>query len=144
MPAAYKRDELQFQYPDGWAIDEDPPHGVPRTVSVTATNGAYWSAMIYELSAANEEDLKREYVETFQDEYEDLEHHAVAVQIGQETVEAIDLQFYCLDFLVHSRLFVRDIGNHRVLIAWQAEDRDFDDLEQVFAAITVSAMLGTG
>ena len=140
MPAIYERDELKFQYPDSWKIDEDPTGGVPRTVSVTAENGAYWSAMICDLASSSEDDLKREYVETFQQEYEDLEFDPVEVAIGEEKLPALDMQFYCLDFLVHSRLLVRQIGNHRVLIAWQAEDRDFDSLEPVFAAITFSAI----
>lgn len=140
MPASYDRDELKFQYPDNWKIDEDPARGIPRTISVTAQNGAYWSAMIYELSSSSEEDLKREYVRTLQREYEDFEFEPVEVVIGGERLDALDMQFYCLDFLVHSRLIVRQIGKHRVLIAWQAEDRDFDALEAVFAAITYSAM----
>jgi hypothetical protein len=140
MPAIYERDELTFQYPDNWKIDEEPSAGIPRTVSVTAGSGAYWSAMIYDLSSSSEQDLQREYVETFQQEYEDLEFEPVEIAIGEEKLNALDLQFYCLDFLVHSRCMIRQIGNYRVLIAWQAEDRDFDSLEPVFAAITFSAI----
>lgn len=139
MTAIYDREELKFQYPEGWTVDEDPRQGVPRTVSVTADSGAYWSATICELSESGEA-LQKEYLETYHQEYEDLELAPVEIAVGERKMTALDLQFYCLDFLVHSRLIVQQIGNHRVLIAWQAEDRDFDALEPVFAAITFSAM----
>ena len=139
MTAVYDREELTFQYPETWKMEEDPSSGVPRTVSVTAENGAYWCAMIYDMEVSDD-DLKQQYLTTFQKEYDDVETDAVVVSVGELQLDAIDMQFYCLDFLVHSRLMVRRIGNHRVLITWQAEDRDFDSLEPVFAAITFSAL----
>ena len=140
MTAVYDREELRFRYPENWLIDEDPSSGVPRTISVTANNGAFWSATIYDESSSAQE-LQKEYLETFQAEYEDLEMDPVEIKVGDQYISALDLQFYCLDFLVHSRLIVREIGSYRVLIAWQAEDRDFDELEPIFEAITLSAMI---
>ena len=139
MTAVYDREELTFQYPENWKFEEDPKNGIPRTISVTSKAGAYWSATICD-SARSTKELKQEYLETFKQEYEDLEMHAVEFEIGKQTMEGLDLQFYCLDFLVHSRLIIQLIGQHRVLIAWQAEDRDFDKLEPIFAAITFSAV----
>lgn len=140
MTAVYKRDDIRFQYPENWKIDEDPSSGVPRTISVTATNGAFWAATIYDENSSPEE-LQKEYLETFEAEYEDLEMDPVEIKVGDQDLPALDLQFYCLDFLVHSRLIVRQIGGYKVLIAWQAEDRDFDKLEPIFEAITFSAMV---
>ena len=140
MTAVYDREELRFRYPENWLIDEDPSSGVPRTISVTANNGAFWSATIYDESSSAQE-LQKEYLETFQAEYEDLEMDPVEIKVGDQYISALDLQFYCLDFLVHSRLIVREIGSYRVLIAWQAEDRDFGELEPIFEAITFSAMI---
>ena len=48
MPAKYDRDGFAFQYPDNWVLEEDPSDGLPRTVSVTAESGAFWSLSIYD------------------------------------------------------------------------------------------------
>ena len=137
--ARYNRDGISFQYPENWELEEDPPQGVPRTISVTAKDGAFWSATVYQAAGAIEE-LEKEYVNTFCQEYEEVELDPVQVLVGGHRLGALDLQFYCLDFLVHSRLIAQHIGDHFLLITWQAEDRDFDKLEQVFSAITFSAL----
>lgn len=139
MPAKYSRDEIAFQYPENWEIDEDPPQGIPRTISITADDGAFWSATIY-LADQPLKELQYQFVDTLESEYDDLEIDDIEFKLGDETILATDFQFYCLDFLVHSRLIVTTVGKHHVLIAWQAEDRDFDKLEPVFKAITFSLL----
>lgn len=137
--AKYDRDGIVFQYPENWQLDEDPPQGVPRTISVTSDAGAFWSVTVYDRTQHVDE-LKREYLQTLQQEYEDAELDAVQLTLGSLKLDAVDLQFYCLDFLVHSRLLVLEHELHCLLVAWQAEDRDFDKLEPVFSAITFSIL----
>jgi hypothetical protein len=141
MTAKYDRDGISFQYPDNWAFEEDPKTGFPRTVSVTSEDGAFWSATLY-LQDQPLKQLQHQYIETLEQEYEEVEIDDVEFPLGDETIRATDLQFYCLDFLVHSRLIATQVGRHQALIAWQAEDRDFDKLEPVFQAITFSLFQG--
>jgi len=139
MTAKYDRDGVTFLYPENWSLEEHPLQGLPRTVSVTSPVGAYWSATVY----GDDEPLERlqeQYVETFRQEYDDVELDLTKIGVGTETLSVLDIQFHCLDFLVHSRLIARRVGKHHVLIAWQAEDRDFDELEPVFTAITFTAI----
>ena len=137
MTAKYDRDGITFQYPENWSLEEEPKTGFPRTISITAADGAFWAATLY-LSDQPLKQLQHQYIETLEQEYDDVEIDDVEFPLGDETILATDLQFYCLDFLVHSRLIVTELGTHHVLIAWQAEDRDFDKLEAVFKAITFS------
>lgn len=139
MTAKYERDGITFQYPENWTLDEDPKTGTPRTISVTSDEGAFWSASLY-LTDQPLKELQQQYVEALEAEYEDLEIDDVEFQLGSETILATDFQFYCLDFLVHSRLIVTQIGKYHVLIDWQAEDRDFDKMEPVFMAVTFSLL----
>ena len=139
MTATYDRDGIRFQYPENWELDEDPKTGFPRTISLTAADGAFWSACFYMTDQPLKE-LQHQYVEALEAEYEDLEIDDVEFPLADETILATDFQFYCLDFLVHSRLIVTELGRFHVLISWQAEDRDFDKLEDVFKAITFSTL----
>jgi hypothetical protein len=139
MTAKYDRDGITFQYPENWSLEEDPRTGVPRTISVTSDQGAFWSAALY-LTDQPLTQLQHQYVEALEEEYEEVEIDDVEFKLGGEEIFATDFQFYCLDFLVHSRLIVTQIGRLHVLISWQAEDRDFDQLEAVFMAITFSVL----
>ena len=139
MTAKYDRDGITFQYPENWSLGEDPRTGIPRTISVTSAQGAFWSATLY-LTDQPLTQLQHQYVEALEEEYEEVEIDDVEFKLGDEEILATDFQFYCLDFLVHSRLIVTQIGRLHVLISWQAEDRDFDQLEAVFMAITFSVL----
>lgn len=139
MTAKYDRDGISFQYPENWEFEEEPRSGFPRTITLTSPDGAFWSASFY-LSDQTLKQLQHQYVETIEAEYEEVEIDDVEFELGDETILATDLQFYCLDFLVHSRVIVTRLGRHHVLISWQAEDRDFDKLESVFKAITFSTL----
>ena len=133
----YDRDGIAFQYPENWLFEEEPKTGIPRTISVTSEDGAFWSAAFY-LTDQPLKQLQHEYIETLEQEYDEVEIDDIEFKLADETILATDLQFYCLDFLVHSRLIATTVGRYNVLISWQAEDRDFDSLEAVFKAMTFS------
>lgn len=139
MTAKYERDGIVFQYPENWSFEEEPRSGLPRTISVTSEEGAFWSMTLYSADQPLKE-LQHLYIETLEQEYEEVEIEDVEFPLGDETILATDLQFYCLDFLVHSRVIATQVGAFQALIAWQAEDRDFDKFEAVFQAITFSML----
>lgn len=139
MTAKYERDGIAFQYPENWSFEEEPRNGFPRTISVTSEDGAFWSTSLY-LADQSLKELQHLYIETLEQEYEEVEVDDVEFPLGDETILATDLQFYCLDFLVHSRVIATRLGAYQALIAWQAEDRDFDKFEPVFQAITFSML----
>ena len=50
------------------------------------------------------------------------------------------MNFYCLDFLVTSQVRALRHGHAVYLLTYQAEDREFDQLADVFRAITASML----
>ena len=142
MPAKYDRDGFAFQYPDNWVLEEDPSDGLPRTVSVTAESGAFWSLSIYD-DGTPPAILQQQTIEALSQEYEGVETDELEIELMTQQVDATDLQFYCLDFLIHARLIPIARGNYSALLIWQAEDREFDQLETVFQAITISMISET-
>ena len=139
MTAQYNRDGIAFQYPENWSFEEEPKTGFPRTISVTSADGAFWSAALY-LTDQPLKELQHQYIDALEQEYDEVEIDDVEFDLVDETILATDLQFYCLDFLCHSRLIVTQFGRYHVLLSWQAEDCDFDQLEPVFKAITFSLL----
>jgi hypothetical protein len=55
-----------------------------------------------------------------------------------EDAENWELSFFCLDFLVSTRLSVFHHDQATVAVLCQAETREFDSLAMVFKAITLS------
>ena len=71
-------------------------------------------------------------------EYADLECHPATEPIGNETAEGIDLWFSCLDFVVTAQLRCFRRGHATYFLFYQAEDREFQQMHQVFRAMTES------
>ena len=64
--------------------------------------------------------------------HEDIAFSDVAEAVGY------DMDFCCLDFIITSRTRSFRLGNWTLLMLCQAENREFEQLEDVFHAITLS------
>jgi hypothetical protein len=137
MTAIYNRSGLHFMYPENWELAEDSVDTVPRSILLQAPSGAFWSLDIHPFSVSDEE-LLQHVVEAMRGEYPDLEAQPADEQIAGESASGYNLFFYCLDFIVAARVRALRLGHATYLWMYQAEDRDFDQLEPVFRAITVS------
>lgn len=140
MTSSFDR-ELRFQYPENWQLEEDPATGVPRTISVTAPSGAFWSVTLLLRQNLALDEMLEQYIETLDAEYSGVEQEPITEKIGQlPELDGRDVQFFCLDLLVRSRVLTTVKGPYHLLICWQAEDREFDLLEPVFRAISFSCL----
>jgi len=139
MTAAYDQSGLRFLYPENWALDNREDTGQPWSVSVHSPTGAFWSLTVYDgsrdLDKLGEEMLavlKTDYAESF------FESEAVQQDIAGHAATGFDMDFFYLDFQVSARLRIFRLGQHVCLVLYQAEERDFAELERVFEAITHS------
>jgi len=138
MPAIFDKLGIKFLYPDDWtlelATDEDE-----KGVTVYSPGGAFWSVVI----RGGDEDpaeLAKVAVAAIGDEYTDVDTEAVEEMIGRQELVGYDLNFYCLDLTntAQIRAFRRD--GRTLLMLWQAEDREFDEVSNIFRAITTSLL----
>ena len=139
MTAAYHQSGFRFLYPENWTLDNREDTGQPWSVSVHSPTGAFWSLTVYDgsrdLDKLGEEmlaALKTDYDESF------FESQAVQQDIVGHASRGFDIAFFYLDFLVSTKLRIFRIGQHACLVLYQAEDRNFRQLERVFEAITHS------
>jgi hypothetical protein len=107
----------------------------------TPDGNAFWSLHVYEADSDPDELLK-ETVSNLNQTYPDVEISSYAGDFPDLPVSALETVFYCLDFLVRVRLQVVSVDDYQMLFWFQAEDRDFDRLELVFKAISVSLLSG--
>lgn len=137
MPATYDRFGIRFLYPENWSVSEDQVDLRAPSVSLATPGGGFWSLHVHG-ATADPHELLAEVVRTMQQEYESLEAEEVAESIGGFDAVGRDMDFYCLDLIVSARARCFRAGQRMLLILYQAEQREFDDLEPVFRAITLS------
>jgi hypothetical protein len=141
MPARFDHLGISFQYPENWQLDQaDAMQGAP-SVTVYSPGGAFWSVMIHPRSA-DPARLAKAATDAMRQEYEELEAEPVNETLAGHDAVGYDLNFYYLDLT--NTASVRSLRTRRqtYTIFYQAEDREFNEVEKVFQAITVSLMDG--
>lgn len=137
MTATYDKQGIRFLYPENWKIVDEGDEGWPRTVSVESPSGGYWSLHIYPPNFRSH-DLCDQALGTMRSEYEGLESHEVSEELFEYQSVGYDLSFFCLDFLVVCQIRSIRVGGHPILLITQAESREFEAQQLVYAAMTKS------
>lgn len=138
MTATYDKHGLHFLYPENWRLSDEGWPEFPCSISLESPDGnAFWSVHVYHLHSDPDEILNNT-IQTLKETYPDLEISKCPPDFDCPVDSAIELMFYCLDFLIRTRLQVITTTQYRVLFWYQAEDRQFDQLELVFRAISTS------
>jgi len=140
MPAQFHRSDLSFFYPDNWAVDEDEVSG-GRSVTVYSPGGGFWSVAVYH-DLADPSHLADAALEAMQKEYKDLEVQPVAETLAGRQMSGYDLNFFLLDFTNTAQIRSVQYDRMAYTILCQAEDREFEQMQRVFQAITVSLLNG--
>lgn len=139
MPANYDKIGAGFLYPDNWQVVEEDLNGEPETVTLQSPTSGFWSLSRYgnEVAAV---DLVDEAVATMRGEYDDIETGLLHEEFGGHESIGVEMRFYCLDLLVVSQIrgIVIDKATH--LLFCQAEDREFEELDLIFRAVTTSLL----
>ncbi len=137
MPRTFSKFGISFLYPDNWTPDEQGAEGEADSVTVYSPGGAFWSVSIHSVSA-DPENLAEAAVKAMQAEYRDLEQESNDQVVAGHQVHGFDLAFSYLDLT--SSAMVRSLRTPEAayVVFYQAEDREYCQLEQVFAAITKS------
>ena len=141
MTAVYEKSDVRFMYPENWEITDEERVEWPRSVSLQSPGGGFWQLMIYEPDSEPAE-LTEQVVEAMSKEYESLEAAPHTERFADIEAAGYDMFFYCLDLVINSRAVAMRTGRWTLLLVWQAEDREFEQLEPVFRAITHSLLEG--
>ena len=140
MPAQFDDFGIRFLYPDNWQIAEREENEGDRGATLDLPGGGFFS--IERTDAAGVKELVDGLVETIAADYEGLERDDCSWEAVPEGTSVTELRFYYLDLLIVSRLVVvpaelldQRLDDEVLVIQMQAESRDFDKNEPVFAAI---------
>jgi hypothetical protein len=131
---------LQFLYPENWTIVEQR-QGEMYSASVTLQSPctSCWTVHRYP-STCTQQRLVEELVAAMRKEYPELEEEPFVEQLVGEESRGVRIYFYYLDLLVRWCLMPITTKGQVFLFEFQAEDKEFDEMESVFLAISTSVL----
>ena len=141
MIAHYEKPGIRFAYPENWSIVDEQLDQWPQGVAVQSPQGSYWDLRIFP-SRIGLGEVSDQALDAMRQEYADLESEAVTEELFNSSVTAVgyNLEFFCLNLLVTSRIRSFYVGSRTLLLVCQAENREFDRQRLVFDAITKSLL----
>lgn len=141
MTAVYEKHGVRFQYPENWKLYEESSRW-PREITLESPSGAIWALHVY-FPPDKPQRLLEDSLQAMHREYRDIETHKVSELLDAETsAEGYNLLFFYLDLIVDCRLRSFTYHDKTFLLMTQAEEREYQQLEPVFSAITTSLLRG--
>jgi hypothetical protein len=139
MQANFEKFGIRFQYPDNWTLEADDMLRGQGAVSVYSPGGGFWSVTVHD-PEDDPGELIDAVVDAMRNTYEELDVEETLESIDGRSVPGCEMNFYCLDLTntATARVIHSSRGNYVVLC--QAEDREFAELKDVFAAMTASLL----
>ncbi len=141
MIKRYQRNLIEFAYPENWQLVAPDDDYLPKEISLESPDGCFWVLHAFGKDRDSGE-LMAEVIKTFEANYEDFEYEPVPTDLEPAPSEAIQADFFCLDFLVTARMMLFEHQSLTYIVIQQAERRQFDKMALVFDAITTS-LIGT-
>lgn len=140
MTASYDRSGLKFLYPENWKITDQVDDSLPRAITLEAPGGsAIWAIHAY----PGDDDFDHVLKSTLgplRETYFDLEVTPIENELSDSDEPAVESLFFCLDFLVRAKIQIVKTPDNVLVFWYQGEDREFDNLEMVFQAISTSLL----
>ena len=139
MPATYHKHGFHFLFPENWTLEEQEGEG-QWSVSVQSPQTAFWSMTVDETGRSPEE-LAANALRAIREEYPTLDVTDVEEHVGAFDAVGHDLAFFCLNLTNTGRVRAFRAGSRCVLLLFQANDAEWQQMEAVFRAITASLNL---
>lgn len=139
MPAIYQNLGVNLLYPENWSITDEDDVDWPRSVTLQSPETGFWSLHVY----PPDQEVKpvvKELVAAIQNEFTDIEVLPAKETFGETNTTGVDLAFFYLDLLVEAKIRCLRTPSSVLIWLYQAESREFEAIEPVFQAITVSML----
>ncbi len=141
MPATFDNLGITFQYPENWQLDEEALRGGHTAVTVFSPGGAFWSVAVHPASA-HPARMAQAALDAMRKEYESLEAEPIRETIAGHELIGFDLNFFYLDLTNTASIRSLKVDRATYTVFFQAEDREYQEIGLVFAAMTVSFLRG--
>ena len=139
MPAEYSKMGARFSYPENWTLDTDELNEKGNSITVYSPGGGFWSLGVHPAGTSAGK-LAAEALEAMGEEYEHLESQEISETNAEDRLIGYDLNFFFLDLTSTAKIRCVRRPQATYAIFYQAEDREFDQIGEVFRAMTMSLL----
>jgi hypothetical protein len=136
MPLLFQAAGIRFQYPDNWQLTRENAE-TGWTVSVQSPETAFF-ILTFDADMPEVGAVAETVLDALRGDYPDLEADDALESIAGQPAIGHDIRFFSLDLTntCHTRSFYSDTGT--VLMMWQANDLELNDVEPIFRAMCAS------
>ena len=138
MPRIFDELGVRFVYPDNWEL-ESQDSDLAQVVTVASPDGSFWCVSVLPADAGLAE-AAQAMLDGLRAEYDNLDSEAVVDDVLDHELLGYDVNFFCLDLTSTAQIRSFQTSQATYTVLWQAEDRDLEEVEPVFSAITTSLL----
>lgn len=139
MPAVYDSHGIRFLYPENWTLMDEDPDNWPRSVTLQSENTAFLSLHAYP-ARQDTAPLVDQVIDSIREVYPDAEVLEADDQVAEMRTWGVDICFFYLDLLVEAKVRCLKTPSYTLVWHYQAESREFEQVEPVFNAIVTSLL----
>ena len=136
MPVEYNKSGIRFHYPDNWELDDTVSSTDCEMVTVHSPGGGFWSVSRHTRFADTKE-LAKAAIEALRGEYAEIEVDDANETLAGYDLVGFDINFYYVDLTNSASVRALRADRSTFTIFYQAEDREFDKLLDVFRAMAI-------
>ena len=131
MPVEYNKSGIRFHYPDNWELEVSADS---QMVTVYSPGGGFW-AVSRHTRLADTKELAHAAVDAIRGEYAESEVEEVNETLAGHELVGFDISFYYADLINSASVRALRADRSTFTIFYQAEDREFGKLLDVFQAM---------
>ncbi len=139
MPVLYDDLGIRFQFPENWSLEADDEVPDRPSVTVYSPGGAFWT-VVRRGAGDDLGQMAEEAAAVLRQEYPGSDSETVSETLGDVELQGYDLTFIYLDLINTACVRSCKTPSASYLVVYQAEDRDFQKLRNVFRALTFSLL----
>jgi len=134
----FDRGGFVFEYPDNWSVDVGDGAAM---VTLSSPEGGFWTVSAH-ATGGDPLRLAEAVARQMRREYADIDVEQASETVAGRELRGFDFNFYCLDLTNTATVRVLGTPTAVYLLFCQAEDRDWERISHVFAALTTSLVSG--
>ncbi|WP_145282096.1 hypothetical protein [Rosistilla oblonga] len=124
----------ELMYPDNWELTGPVDDGDSEGYVVESPTGMFFSLNRY-AGRSDHENILKQACQAMDAEYDEVESEVYKSEGAFPEEVGVELQFYCNSLVITSLMLAMQYQDDVLLVQMQAENRDFDQNELVFAAM---------
>lgn len=136
MDRVFEGHGIRFEYPEDWILHEQTsPEEI--TLTVQSPESSFWSVTLI-LDRPDPRRVIETILETFREEYSEVDVYPSDVRLGDQPTESCELDFVCHDLIGSAFLRATVAPDFTMLVLYQGADLELDDTQPLLEKINNS------